>query len=111
MNSSAPKLLRRLGGRDAALIVMGGIIGSGIFMNPSVVARFVGSGFLVMAVWIAGGASRCSAPASSRSLPRGGRTTADSTRICATPFIPRLPSSSAGRCCSSRRAAEWRRPR
>jgi basic amino acid/polyamine antiporter, APA family len=35
---------------------MGGIIGSGIFMNPSVVARFVGSDALVMAVWIAGGA-------------------------------------------------------
>jgi basic amino acid/polyamine antiporter, APA family len=52
---SSPKLLRSLGSRDAALIVMGGIIGSGIFMNPSVVARFVGSGALVMAVWIAGG--------------------------------------------------------
>ncbi len=51
-----PKLLRRLGTRDAALIVMGGIIGSGIFMNPSVVARFVGSGLLVMLVWAAGGA-------------------------------------------------------
>ncbi|MBV8531468.1 MAG: amino acid permease, partial [Candidatus Eremiobacteraeota bacterium] len=39
----------------ATMIVMGGIIGSGIFMNPSVVARFVGSGFLVMTVWVAGG--------------------------------------------------------
>ena len=55
MSAAAPKLVRLLGGRDAALIVMGGIIGSGIFMNPSVVARFVGSGFLVMAVWVAGG--------------------------------------------------------
>jgi APA family basic amino acid/polyamine antiporter len=53
---SSPKLLRRLGTRDAALIVMGGIVGSGIFMNPSVVARFVGSGVLVMAVWSVGGA-------------------------------------------------------
>lgn len=50
-----PKLLRRLGTRDAALIVMGGIIGSGIFMNPSVVARHVHSGALVMLVWAAGG--------------------------------------------------------
>lgn len=54
--TSSPKLLRRLGTRDAALIVMGGIIGSGIFMNPSVVARHVPSATLVMVVWIAGGA-------------------------------------------------------
>ena len=49
------KLLRRLGTRDAALIVMGGIIGSGIFMNPSVVARYVHTGPLIMAAWIVGG--------------------------------------------------------
>lgn len=49
-------LLRRLGTRDAALIVMGGIIGSGIFRNPSVVAKFVPSGALVMLVWVIGGA-------------------------------------------------------
>src|SRR5580698_2128097 len=55
VTSRHSKLVRRLGTRDAALIVMGGIVGSGIFMNPSVVARFVGSGFLVMAVWVAGG--------------------------------------------------------
>jgi len=51
----SPKLLRRLGGRDAALIVMGGIVGSGIFMNPSVVARHVHSAPLVMLVWVLGG--------------------------------------------------------
>jgi len=49
-------LLRRLGVRDAALIVMGGIVGSGIFRNPSVVAKFVPNAVLVMLVWIAGGA-------------------------------------------------------
>jgi basic amino acid/polyamine antiporter, APA family len=49
-------LLRRLGVRDAALIVMGGIVGSGIFRNPSVVAKFVPNGALVMFVWILGGA-------------------------------------------------------
>jgi basic amino acid/polyamine antiporter, APA family len=51
----SPKLLRRLGARDAALIVMGGIVGSGIFMNPSVVARHVHSAPLVMLVWMVGG--------------------------------------------------------
>ncbi|HKU81017.1 MAG TPA: amino acid permease [Candidatus Tumulicola sp.] len=53
---SLAKLLRRLGTRDAALIVMGGIVGSGIFMNPSVVARFVGAPWAILGVWAAGGA-------------------------------------------------------
>lgn len=51
-----PKLLRRLGARDAALIVMGGIIGSGIFMNPSVVAHNLSAAWAIMLVWAAGGA-------------------------------------------------------
>ena len=49
------KLARRLGVFDAGLIVMGGIIGSGIFRNPSVVAKSVHAGWAVMAVWGAGG--------------------------------------------------------
>jgi APA family basic amino acid/polyamine antiporter len=35
---------------------MGGIVGSGIFMNPSVVARFVPSARGILLAWIAGGA-------------------------------------------------------
>jgi basic amino acid/polyamine antiporter, APA family len=50
-----PKLLRRLGTRDAALIVMGGIIGSGIFRNPSVVAKLAPNGWLIMLAWLLGG--------------------------------------------------------
>lgn len=50
-----PHLLRRLGTFDAALIVMGGIVGSGIFVNPSVVARLVHTPFLIMLAWIIGG--------------------------------------------------------
>jgi len=49
------KLARRLGAFDAALIVMGGIIGTGIFRNPSVVAQSVHAGWAIMAVWVAGG--------------------------------------------------------
>lgn len=49
------QLLRRLGTRDAALIVMGGIIGSGIFMTPSTVARLAHTSRLIMLAWIAGG--------------------------------------------------------
>ncbi len=50
-----PQLLRKLGTRDAALIVMGGIVGSGIFVNPSRVARFVHTTPWIMAAWLAGG--------------------------------------------------------
>ncbi len=49
------KLLRKLGVRDAALIVMGGIIGSGIFRTPSSVAQLVHTGPLLMLTWILGG--------------------------------------------------------
>jgi APA family basic amino acid/polyamine antiporter len=51
----APALARRLGLFDATMIVMGGIIGSGIFMNPSVVARQVSTPFLILFVWAFGG--------------------------------------------------------
>jgi APA family basic amino acid/polyamine antiporter len=64
MDSSSPSvetsqpglgLARRLGLFDATMIVMGGIIGSGIFMNPAVVARRVTTPFLVLGVWVLGG--------------------------------------------------------
>src|SRR5215475_13437355 len=50
-----PTLARRLGAFDATMIVMGGIIGSGIFVNPSVVARAVHTPSLVIGAWVAGG--------------------------------------------------------
>ena len=48
-------LARRLGLFDATMLVMGGIIGSGIFMNPSVAARHVHTPFLILGVWTLGG--------------------------------------------------------
>jgi APA family basic amino acid/polyamine antiporter len=48
-------LARRLGAFDATMIVMGGIIGSGIFINPYVVARQVHTPALILGAWIAGG--------------------------------------------------------
>ncbi len=48
-------LARRLGLFDATMLVMGGIIGSGIFMNPAVAARYVHTPFLILAVWTVGG--------------------------------------------------------
>ncbi len=47
---------RPLGFFDATMIVMGGIVGSGIFMNPSVVARHLHTSTLILAVWLMGGA-------------------------------------------------------
>src|SRR5258708_11034016 len=52
---TTPQLARRLGLFDATMIVMGGIIGSGIFLNPAVVARQVHPPFLVLGVWTLGG--------------------------------------------------------
>ncbi|MDT5156465.1 MAG: basic amino acid/polyamine antiporter, family [Acidobacteriota bacterium] len=48
-------LARRLGLFDATMIVMGGIVGSGIFINPYVVARQVHTPFLILGAWLAGG--------------------------------------------------------
>ena len=49
------QLARRLGAFDATMIVMGGIIGSGIFINPYVVALHLHSPALILGAWIAGG--------------------------------------------------------
>ncbi|HUP50559.1 MAG TPA: amino acid permease [Thermoanaerobaculia bacterium] len=51
-----PALARRLGAFDATMIVMGGIIGSGIFINPYVVARHLGNPSLIILAWATGGA-------------------------------------------------------
>src|SRR5204863_2523842 len=51
----APGLARRLGPFDATMIVMGGIIGSGIFMNPHVVAGVVHTPLLILGAWAVGG--------------------------------------------------------
>ena len=53
--NSSHALAQRLGLFDATMIVMGGIIGSGIFINPSVVARQVNTPFLILGVWALGG--------------------------------------------------------
>jgi len=47
---------RALGPFDATMLVVGGIIGGGIFINPHVVAQRLSSGGLVLAAWIVGGA-------------------------------------------------------
>src|ERR1017187_8079226 len=45
------QLPRRLGLIDASLIVIGVVIGSGIFLLPNVIARSLPSGAAMLAVW------------------------------------------------------------
>jgi len=46
---------RKLGLFTGTMAVIGGIIGSGIFLNPAIVAARVGTAPLTLAAWIAGG--------------------------------------------------------
>lgn len=48
-------LARRLGPFDVTMLVMGGIIGSGIFVNPAEVARHVTTPGWIVGVWMIGG--------------------------------------------------------
>jgi len=47
---------RTLGLFSSTMAVVGGIIGSGIFINPAVVAQRVGTAGLTLGVWVLGGA-------------------------------------------------------
>ena len=49
-----PKLSRQIGLFDATMLVMGGIIGSGIFVNPAVVAQHVHSPGRILSAWLVG---------------------------------------------------------
>lgn len=57
MSSSADQGFRReLGLLDAVVVVAGGIIGVGIFANPSNVARILDTPALILLAWVIGGA-------------------------------------------------------
>ncbi|HET7617462.1 MAG TPA: amino acid permease [Vicinamibacterales bacterium] len=47
---------RALGPFDATMVVIGGMIGSGIFINPYIVAQLLDTPAQVLAAWMAGGA-------------------------------------------------------
>jgi APA family basic amino acid/polyamine antiporter len=51
-----PDLVARLGLFDTTMVVMGGIVGSGIFINPSIVAREVRTPVMILGAWALGGA-------------------------------------------------------
>ena len=81
------------------MIVMGGIVGSGIFINPYVVALRVHTPFLILGVWLLGGGLALLgafiwAELASRILGAG-----DSTFICERLTILQLLSFMDGSCC------------
>jgi len=53
---NSPAYLRRLGVWDGAMIVVGGVIGAGIFRTPATVAERTASGLPLLALWVLGGA-------------------------------------------------------
>src|SRR5438445_11851805 len=55
MDNNSPRLARKLGPFSAAMIVMGGIVGAGIFKNPYVVASRVHTTQLILGCWLLGG--------------------------------------------------------
>jgi len=55
LTSAEAHLARRLGLFDITMIVMGGIIGAGIFITPYIVAQQVPSTILILGAWAFGG--------------------------------------------------------
>jgi basic amino acid/polyamine antiporter, APA family len=47
--------MKRLGVFDATLLVMGGVVGGGVFVTPSVVAGIAHQPALILGAWVAGG--------------------------------------------------------
>lgn len=56
MGTSRPELVRALGAWHAAALVVGTIIGTGVFLKAAVMAQLCGSPVWVLAAWAAGGA-------------------------------------------------------
>src|SRR5437764_5230820 len=55
MRSNQPKLIPALGIFSAVMLVAGGVIGSGIFRKPGIMAAQVGSPELLLGVWVVAG--------------------------------------------------------
>jgi basic amino acid/polyamine antiporter, APA family len=51
----APAFTQRLGTADLALLVVGSVIGSGIFRTPAVVAKSIGAPAPILTAWVLGG--------------------------------------------------------
>ena len=54
-SSPGTRFLRRLGLLDTAFLVIGAVVGSGIFMTPGLIASILPSPGLLLTVWLVGG--------------------------------------------------------
>lgn len=55
MTQRVPRFAQRLGPADLALLVVGSVIGSGIFRTPAVVAKSIGAPAPILTAWVLGG--------------------------------------------------------
>jgi amino acid transporter len=96
MNADLP---RRIGVVGAGAIMVGVMIGSGIYRTPPIIAQHVLSPAWILALWTAGGALSLAGALTYAELasmyPRRAACTCSSTRGS----VPPSRSSSAGRTC------------
>jgi APA family basic amino acid/polyamine antiporter len=55
INSEKSHLLRKLNLLDATFLVIGGVVGSGIFMTTGFIAEYLPSPGMILIVWLIGG--------------------------------------------------------
>ena len=92
-------------------MVVGGIIGSGIFLNPALVAERVRTAELTLLVWVLGGAIALIGALVFAELVLGGPLPEVATSICATPMASCRHFYMHGPCCWSlrpERSRLWR---
>ena len=74
---AAPTLDRAIGPVAATLLVIGGIVGSGIFLTTGIMAQALPSPTLLMLAWVAGGLFRIQPDGSAEQLLDLGQGSAD----------------------------------
>jgi len=86
MPETRPELKRVLGLWGASSIVVGTVIGSGIFLVPTAMIRHLGSPVAVLLVWVVGGALSLAGALTYAELPRSSPKPAASTSTCERPM-------------------------
>jgi hypothetical protein len=81
---------------NAAVILVGIVVGTGIFRTPSLVAMQVESEAAFVGIWLLGGLVTLVERSATRSFRRRIRIAAGCTTSCPSPMDSRSPSCSAG---------------